>query len=405
MYLTRLQLTNLRSWRRLELALEPGLTLIVGDNASGKSNLIEAVYLLAALRSTRASVEGDLVAWQAVEEARRDGETAVARIAGEARRRDGGTTVEIALQVREGQLAGAYDTSKPSRRSRRRSGAPTVSKRIRVNGVARRAADALGAIRAVPFSTADVDLLTGAAALRRRFLDVVVGQLNPPHAGALSRYQRALTQRNALLRQIGQGAAAAAQLEQWDDLAAREAGPIWQARAEAASWLADRAAQRHRALQDANEALHLSYQPALSDDREPPADPTAWAAAMRDALRASRARDLARGVTHVGPHRDDLLIDLDDRPVGIFGSRAQQRAAALALRLAETDFLAQRSGDPPLLLLDDLFSELDADRAERVSSALQGHEQVILTTALPDSLPAVLGPITSRWRIDQGRLV
>ena len=139
-----------------------------------------------------------------------------------------------------------------------------------VNGVARRAADALGAIRAVPFSTADVDLLTGAAALRRRFLDVVVGQLNPPHAGALSRYQRALTQRNALLRQIGQGAAAAAQLEQWDDLAAREAGPIWQARAEAASWLADRAAQRHRALQDANEALHLSYEPALSDDRSRP---------------------------------------------------------------------------------------------------------------------------------------
>ena len=351
MYLTRLQLSNLRSWSELELELDPGVTLISGANAAGKSNLVEAIYLLAALRSTRAQTEGELIRWEAPQ-------PQVMRVAGTAQTVDGQAEVEVALAARVGGSASS---------ARQRSGAPLTTKRIRVNGVARRASDALGAIRAVQFTTLDLDLLTGPAAMRRRYLDVAVGQLMPSHASNLSRYQRALTQRNALLKRIAEGSAAQAELQQWDDLLSAAAEPIWRARSDAASALSSDAAERHLSLRspdDPAEILQLTYAPA-----------------REQTLQESRRRDLARGSTSVGPHRDDLLIDLDGRPAANFASRAQQRAVALSMRLAEADYLEAQGGDPPILLLDDVFSELDPPRRSRTADAVSTAEQVILTTA------------------------
>ena len=351
MYLTQLQLSNLRSWSELELELDPGVTLISGANAAGKSNLVEAIYLLAALRSTRAQTEGELIRWEAPQ-------PQVMRVAGTAQTADGQAEVEVALAARVGGSASS---------ARQRSGAPLTTKRIRVNGVARRASDALGAIRAVQFTTLDLDLLTGPAAMRRRYLDVAIGQLTPSHASNLSRYQRALTQRNALLKRIAEGSAAQAELQQWDDLLSAAAEPIWRARSDAASALSSDAAERHLSLRspdDPAEILQLTYAPA-----------------REQTLRESRRRDLARGSTNVGPHRDDLLIDLDGRPAANFASRAQQRAVALSMRLAEADYLEAQGGDPPILLLDDVFSELDPPRRSRTADAVSTAEQVILTTA------------------------
>ena len=374
MYLTRLQLSNLRSWSELELELDPGITLISGANAAGKSNLVEAIYLLAALRSTRAQTEGELIRWDAPQ-------PQIMRVAGIAQTADGQAEVEVALAARVGGSAS---------NARQRSGAPLTTKRIRVNGVARRASDALGAIRAVQFTTLDLDLLTGPAAMRRRYLDVAVGQLTPAHASNLSRYQRALTQRNALLKRIAEGSAAQSELQQWDDLLIAAAEPIWRARSNAASALSSAAAERHLSLRspdDPAEILQLTYVAA----REP-------------TLQESRRRDLARGSTSVGPHRDDLLIDLDGRPAGSFASRAQQRAVALSMRLAEADYLEAQGGDPPILLLDDVFSELDPPRRSRTADAVSTAEQVILTTADASVVPFVRTDLASSLMITDGAI-
>ena len=374
MHLTRLQLSNFRSWADLELRLAPGVTLLSGANAAGKSNLIEAIYLLAALRSTRAQTEGELIRWDAPE-------PQVTRVAGAARSEAESVEVEVALAARAGGAGGA---------GRRRSGAPLTSKRIRVNGVARRASDALGAIRAVQFTTLDLELLTGSPALRRRYLDVAVGQLGRSHAANLSRYQRALTQRNALLKRIVERRAAESELEQWDALLEASAHPIWAARSDAAAALSEFAAVRHLGLRspdDPAETLSLAYVPADAQT-----------------LRESRRRDLARGTTSVGPHRDDLLIDLDGRPAANFASRAQQRAAALSLRLAEADYLAAQSADSPIVLLDDVFSELDPPRRERTAAAIAAVEQVILTTADPAVVPIDPTTLAAAYAISGGRL-
>ena len=375
MHLTRLQLSNFRSWAELALDLDPGITLVSGHNAAGKSNLVEAIYMLASLRSTRAQTEGELIRWEAEQ-------PQVMRVAGTAIANDEAVQVEVALAARSG-------TSR-SGAARRRSGAPLTSKRIRVNGVARRASDALGAIRAVQFTTLDLDLLTGSASVRRRYLDVAVGQLQRAHAANLSRYQRALTQRNALLKRIADGRAAASELEQWDELLESSAAPIWQARSEAAQSLSGLAAARHldlRAPDDPAEVLSLTYAPADSET-----------------LRESRARDLARGSTSVGPHRDDLLIDLDGRPAANFASRAQQRVAALSMRLAEADYLAEQSDDSPILLLDDVFSELDPPRRSRTADAVSAVEQVILTTADPHVIPFSSHDLAASFEIADGEL-
>ena len=333
--------------------------------------------MLASLRSTRAQTEGELIRWDA-------DQPQVMRVAGEALVDAESLEVEIALAARAAGAASAASAA------RQRSGAPLTSKRIRVNGVTRRAAQALGAIRAVQFTTLDLDLLTGSSSLRRRYLDVAVGQWQRAHATNLSRYQRALTQRNALLKRITEGRAFDSELQQWDQLLESAAEPIWQARAEAARALSDFASARHLGLRspdDPAETLSLTYQPADSQT-----------------LREAKARDLARGSTSVGPHRDDLLIDLDGRPAANFASRAQQRAAALSLRLAEADYLADQSADSPVLLLDDVFSELDPPRRERTAEAVSAVEQVILTTADTASIPFSRSNLTASYTIVDGRI-
>lgn len=395
MHLTRLRLQHFRSWRDLDLPLAPGLTIVSGANASGKTNLIEAAAMLAALRSPRASREGELIAWDAPQ-------PQVARIEGEAQTAQSSVRVEIALAARGGPGA-----NPPA--------APPAQKRIRVDGLPRSASQALGAIRAVAFSGLDADLLTGEAARRRTFLDLTISQVHGAHAVALSRYRQAVQQRNALLRRIAARQAAPAELTEWDALLSAEAGRIWQARAAAADYLVEQAQTRHAQLHGeaaAGERLALRYEPALRGIAPPPAEREPaehkserdWCERMADALQRARPDDLRRAVTTAGPHRDDLQIELDGRSAAAYGSRAQQRDIALALRVAQADFIARRSGEAPILLLDDLFSELDANRRERAAKFLESAVQVILTTARPETLPNTLPPPTAHHQIHNGAL-
>lgn len=390
MHLTRLRLQHFRSWRDLDLSLAPGLTIVSGANASGKTNLIEAAVMLAALRSPRASREGELIAWDAPP-------PQIARIEGEAQTAQSSVRVEIALAARGG--AGANPPA-----------APPAQKRIRVDGLPRSASQALGAIRAVAFSGLDADLLTGEAARRRTFLDLTISQVHGAHAVALSRYRQAVQQRNALLRRIAARQAAPAELTEWDAMLSAEAGRIWHARAGAADYLVEQAQARHAQLHGedaARERLALRYEPALRDvsltvaERESERE---WCGRMADALERARPADLRRAVTTVGPHRDDLQIEINGRSAAAYGSRAQQRDIALALRVAQADLIARRSGEAPILLLDDLFSELDANRRERAAQFLHSAAQVILTTARPETLPNALPPPTAHHQIHDGVL-
>ena len=349
--------------------------------------------MLATLRSPRASREGELIAWQAEP-------PAVARIEGEADTAQSSVSVEIALAARGGSQPDA---------------APATQKRIKVNGVQRSASQALGAIRAVAFSGLDAELLTGEAARRRTFLDVTISQVHGAHMATLSRYRQAVQQRNALLRRIATRQASPSELEEWDGLLCAEAGRIWHARAAAADYLTARAQARHAQLHGrdaahdaAEERLEVRYEPALRDvplavaEHESERD---WRERMAEALERARPADLRRAVTTVGPHRDDLAIGLNGRSAAAYASRAQQRDAALALRIAQADLIARRSGEAPILLLDDLFSELDAARRKRAARFLADAAQIILTTARPETLPGNLPTPAAHHQIQHGVLI
>ena len=393
MYLTHLTIDQFRSYAHLDVDFDAGLTLIVGENGAGKSNLLEAIYVLATTRSPRSSTEGELLAWDAPE-------PAVARIAGSAVRADGEISVELALAART-NAQGAILQSK--------SGAPLTSKRLRVNGVARRATDVMGQIGAVLFTTLDIEVITGSPGTRRRYLDFTIAQSDRRYARWFSQYDKAVTQRNALLKRIAKGEASTEELQPWDETVAQGGGTIMAARAAAVRELQTLAAQHHRGVAASDheyaDTLELGYLPALGDAGLPEvADPAAIEARIRAGFAALRPREIGAGTTLVGPHRDDLSITLRGRSASAYASRAQQRSVALALRLAEADLLRQRSGEPPVLLLDDVFSELDPQRRTATALALRKAEQVILTTADPESVPGELPAPTATFRVAAGDL-
>jgi len=263
-----------------------------------------------------------------------------------------------------------------------------ASKRLRVNGVARRASETVGQVTAVLFTTQDIDLIGGPPALRRRYLDITLSQVDPAYLRALQRYGKVVLQRNALLRRIQEGAAGLDELSFWDDEMAREGAYILGSRGRAVAALALLARETHRALSGGGEDVSLVYLPQLSrawdGDRVAAASSDELVSALLQALASGRQRDVAAGVSLTGPHRDDLLFLLDGRPAAAYASRGQQRTAALALRLAEARFLLERSGEYPVLLLDDVLSELDETRRRAILLAASEFEQVLITSVDAD---------------------
>ena len=382
MHLTRLSLTNFRNYAKQELELSPGTVLLLGENAQGKTNILEAVFLLAAGRSERASVDADYIAWGVREDAQ-----PFARIAASATRASGDVTVELTLSGREGA-----------------AGRLIASKRFKLNGVAKRASDATGVITAVLFTTDDMDLVRGAPSGRRRFLDTMLVQADRTYARALQQYNKILPQRNALLKRIKEGHAGRDELSYWDEELAREGAVLVAARAAAIAELTGSAAELHARLSGGQESFETAYAPRLSERaglREALCDAGETAPILLEALTAGQGRDIAAGLTLTGPHRDDIDMTLDGHPAASFASRGQQRTAALALRLAEAALLLRRTGERPVLLLDDVLSELDASRRASVLGAVES-DQVFITSADADRFDATLTTTAQVWRIEAG---
>jgi len=374
MVLTRLSLTNFRNYVRLVLDLPPGLVLIRSDNAQGKTNLLEAIYFLATTRSTFARAERQLVNWQAME---RD-PLPFARLEGHVRRQRDAFQVDITL------LPGEKGT---------------VHKEMRLNGVKRRALDVVGQLNAVVFLPEDIELVTGSPSVRRRYLDITLCQIDPAYCRALSQYNQVLAQRNALLKQLAERGGNEDQLLYWDQQLAEHGALLIARRQEAILELDQLGRSRYRLLGDQPEMFRLHYAPSFDPQHRPLLDyqrpltleellpsaqrqpsPSEIAEAFKLRLRQGRHEEISRGMTVIGPHRDDIHFTVDGVDMTLYGSRGQQRTTALALKLAEVDLMLKATGESPVLLLDDVMSELDATRRARVMSMVDGVEQAVLTT-------------------------
>ena len=355
MQITELTLRSYRSYETLHLAFDPGVQIFLGANAQGKTNIIEALYYAAFGRSHRTSSDAELI-------------------------RVGADGAHIGLSFRRHDVPGelSFTFARGARR------------RITYAGESLRQRDLVGLLPMVLFSPEDLFLVKGAPALRRRYLDAELSQASPAYYGELLRYTRILKQRNAVLKDIRERLAAPDDLSPWDAQLARSAAYIVTRRIAA---VAQRGAlsARVQAVLAAGEELALAYEIAGAGAEDFAEDDMTeslhvWYNKM---LCEGRARDIARAATGVGPHLDDLVLRVGGMSLRSYGSQGQQRTGALALKLAELFYLQENIGEAPILLLDDVMSELDADRRRALLDFIRHeHIQTFITATDAAYFPA-----------------
>lgn len=372
MHLRRLILEEFRLYHHLELELAPAGLALHGANASGKSTLLEAIAMLATTRSARGSGEREVVNWRSGQEF---GVPPFARVRGHVERLEDEVDVEIALQLDA-------------------NGNGPLQKAIRLNGRTVRAMDAVGSLKTVLFAPEDVALVSGPPAGRRRYLDLMISQIDGRYLRALARYNRILEQRNSLLRSLGrEGASAAsaavnAQLAYWDEELVAFGSRVIARRLLASRRLAAHAAVRYASFGD-NRELSIGFRPSVDDPSCRSAAETGGAEATQavvarsfgDQIQEIRRDELRRGISLIGPHRDDFSLALDGVDLAAFGSRGQQRLAVVALKLAETDLMREETGERPVILLDDVLSELDPRRRDDLTRAVTDLDAQVIVTA------------------------
>jgi DNA replication and repair protein RecF len=371
-HLTRLALTDFRSYAAADVALAPGVSTFTGPNGQGKTNLVEAAAYVATFGSHRVATDAPLI--------RHGAQRAILRAGVTSAQRD--SLVEI--EINAGR-----------------------ANRVRLNRVPLpRPREALGTLRCVLFAPEDLAVVKGDPEQRRRYLDDLLVATRPRFAGVRADYERVLRQRTALLKSAkaarfgsgrgraadGDGAgrpgAAPSALEVWDDHLVTKGAELTAGRLELAVALRPLVAKAYAAVSGEDLAAGMSYRQAGQDD-EPAADMAALADGLRGSLARLRHAELERGVCLVGPHRDDLELRIGELPARGYASHGESWSLALALRLAAYDLL-RSGGDDPVLMLDDVFAELDAGRREALAGLVSGAEQVLVTAAVPADVPARL---------------
>jgi DNA replication and repair protein RecF len=352
----RLEVIDFRNHPALVVELPPGVSVLAGPNGVGKTNILEAIGYLATLGSHRAGQDASLV--------RAGAEAAVVRATAirEGRR------VEIDLEIRPG------------------SGV-----RGRVNGATvPRARDLLGVVRATVFAPEDLGLVRGDPEERRRFLDALATQRLPRYLGCRQDYDRVLRQRNTLLRSAAGRlpASGLATLEVWDEKLATTGAELWAERLRLVAALRPLTARAYQRLAARDDPVEVAYLSSVAGIEEPDPDPDKLAQALRERLLADRTRELERGLTLSGPHRDDLTLALRKLPARTHASHGEAWSLALALRLG-AHWLLTDQGEEPVLLLDDVFAELDRGRRERVAEVAREAEQAVVTATLAEELPGL----------------
>ncbi|BAY76326.1 DNA replication and repair protein RecF [Nostoc linckia NIES-25] len=355
MYLKTLQLRQFRNYQDQKVEFSAAKTILVGNNAQGKSNLLEAVELLATLRSHRMARDRDLV---------KEGET-IAQINAHLERQTGSSDLTLTL-----------------RRNGRRS--------VALNGESvRRHMDFLGVLNAVQFSSLDLELVRGGPEGRRNWLDTLLIQLEPVYAYILQQYNHVLRQRNAFLKnnETLHTTSLHSELALWDAQLATAGTRVIRRRDRAIQRLARIATAWHASISGSTEILEIKYAPNIPlEDNQPEQVQQAFLAKIQQRTLA----ELHQGTTLVGPHRDEVELTINQTPARQYGSQGQQRTLVLALKLAELQLIEEVVKEPPLLLLDDVLAELDLSRQNQLLDAIQDRFQTLITTTH-------LGSFDSQW--------
>ncbi len=369
MILQRLTLRTFRNYEALTLEPAPGLNILVGENAQGKSNLLEAIYLLATTKSFRAVHESEAIQDSATE----------AIISGSVLK-DNGSSTDIELVISENE-----------RKTARINSAKTA-----------RAVDLLGHLHAVFFGALDLRLVTGEPATRRRYMDLAISQTTPAYCSDLAGYKRVLLHRNNLLRRLRDAWFAHSGLEVFSAQLADFGSRLIAKRLSFAVELTDLAGTAHSSLSGGTETLSVRYAP--SPNVGSAETPEEIARVFADALSRVADDEVRRGTSLVGPQRDDLRFRINGLEVRTFGSQGQQRTAVLSLKMAELSFMERHTGERPVLLLDDVMSDLDDQRRSRLIERIWGRCQTFVTCTNLRSFPKELLQDAAVFRVAEGHV-
>ncbi|MCA9893848.1 MAG: DNA replication/repair protein RecF [Anaerolineae bacterium] len=373
MHIEHLSLTNFRNYARLELSLPQQPIVLYGENAQGKTSVLEALYYLATSRSPYTTSDRQLIHWRVENDP-----IPFARLTADVNNRESATQrIEITLLM---------DKSGPT---------PRFKKTIKLNSVEKRVMDVVGLLTVVLFLPQDLALVEGSPSERRRFMDTTLTQVNKDYLQALDEYEKVLPQRNALLRRIAEGRSNRKELAFWDEQLAQSGATIIAGRQTFLRELEELAQRNHDDLTGRMETLTLKYQPSfvptaeadgqmsfnllgLDLHRELTAEQIA--PQFMQQLQMEQHESIMRGATLSGPHRDELRLFINERDCGLYGSRGQARTAVLALKLAELSWMRDHLGEWPILLLDEVVAELDSKRRAYLLERLDGVAQTMVTT-------------------------
>lgn len=352
MFLKKIVLRQYRNYEELELNVDHNVNLFVGENAQGKTNLLEAIYVLALTKSHRTHQDRELIGWTQDE----------AVLYGEVEKKYGLMKLSLAISKQ--------------------------GKKAKLNGLEqRRLSEFIGSFNVVMFAPEDLEIVKGAPGTRRRFLDMEIGQVQPSYLYDSMQYQKALVQRNTFLKQVDfrQGPDEAL-LSIWDEQLATHGTKIIKKRQSFIEKLQKWAEQIHSGITGGQEELRITYQPSFGLSGRGEADETISFDDFMVQLKHVRNQELRRGTTLIGPHRDDMVFFINGKEAHIYGSQGQQRTTALSLKLAELELIHEEVGEYPILLLDDVLSELDRSRQTHLIETFQDRVQTFITTTGTESI-------------------
>ena len=397
MYLKHLSLTNFRNFARLDIDVPRRSILLVGSNAQGKTSLLEAIYFLATFSSFQTHTDRQLVNFHAAKD-----NLAVARLVADYQRGKKAHRIEVRVIV---EAVGALGLR--------------ARKEILLDGVKRSANEVIGHFNAVLFIPHMSQVIEGAPEDRRRYLNLALAQAIPHYAKTLNDYQAALTQRNALLKLLGEKGGDPSQLDFWDKSLVESGAQLILWRSRSIHELERLAARAHHRLTRGKEVLRIAYDPAFDPLPRPngqfslkldaPANRSsleldAVKKAFAEALKKLRSDEISRGVTTIGPHRDELRFLANAINLGDYGSRGQVRTTILALKLAEVAWMKERTGEWPVILLDEVMAELDSERRANLLAALEETEQSLLTTTDTSFFTPEFVEQASLWQVQDGKV-
>lgn len=408
MRINHLSLTNFRNFARLDIDIPGGLVLIVGKNAQGKTSLLEAIYYLATFTSFHAVNDREVINFLVPQE-----ELAVSRIkagfqyisSAETKDRNSGKNQLIEIRI--------------IREINNSNGIVRTRKDIIVDEIRMKVSEALGRFTAVLFTPQMMAVVEGSPEDRRRFLNLTISQVIPNYADQLSDYRHILIQRNALLKQLAESGGEFDQLDYWDELISQVGAKLIFTRIRAIQELERDAARLHKQLTREQEVLRLSYVPSYDPIQE---DKLQYALPLETSLDRSmvtleeiqggylaaltkrRRNDIQRGVTTLGPHRDEIRFLGNSIDLGMYGSRGQARTAVMSVKLAEIYWMKKKTTQWPILLLDEVLAELDPNRREDLLTHLKEVEQAIITTTDLDMFPEDFCKNVKIWEINSGRI-